>query len=323
VTAVLDDTGTAPAADAAAVTTDSCASWLARAGVFAVDVLFGAGVVATMALVARSTPRWDWLWWICVAVGVLTFLAILVNRLLLPTLTGWSLGRALFSIAVVRRDGSAPGPWWLLLRDVAHLLDTAALFIGWLWPLWDSRRRTFADLLVGTEVRRADSEHRDVRRLTAIVLVVAALLAAGGAGLSYLVVYRDDRAIDQAREQISVQGPKIVADMLSYDPTTLEADFRHAQSLATDEYRPQLIAQQQVVKKTMPAANDYWVTNSGVRSVSADHASMLLLMQGQRGTPPNQRLISATVQTTFEKSVDGQWRVADLTVLTKPSGGGK
>jgi len=120
-----------------------------------------------------------------------------------------------------------------------------------------------------------------------------------------------------------VQGPKIVADMLSYDPATLQADFQNAQSLATDEYRPQLVAQQQAVQKTKPVANDYWVTNSGVQSASADHASMLLLMQGQRGTPPNQRFISATVRTNFEKSADGQWLVADLTVLTKPSGGGK
>ena len=75
-------------------------------------------------------------------VGAVVFLAMAINRLLLPATTGWSLGRSVFGIRVVRRDGSPAGPWLLLLRDLAHLLDTAALFIGWFWPLWDSRRRT-------------------------------------------------------------------------------------------------------------------------------------------------------------------------------------
>ncbi len=70
-----------------------------------------------------------------------------VNRWLLPTLTGWSLGRALFGIAVRRRDGAPVGMLRLAVRDLAHLLDTAAVFTGWLWPLWDRRNRTFADLL--------------------------------------------------------------------------------------------------------------------------------------------------------------------------------
>ena len=104
----------------------------------------------------RAHRAW---WWLCVSVGGLAILLMLVNRLLLPTITGWSLGRALFGIAVVRRDGEATGPWGLLLRDLAHLLDTASV-VGWLWPLWDSRRRTFADMLLRTEVRRVEPDKR-------------------------------------------------------------------------------------------------------------------------------------------------------------------
>ena len=51
-----------------------------------------------------------------------------------------------------RRRFRRPASCGLMLRELAHLLDTAALFIGWLWPLWDRRRRTFADLLLRTEV---------------------------------------------------------------------------------------------------------------------------------------------------------------------------
>jgi len=61
----------------------------------------------------------------------------------------------------------------LMIRDFAHLLDTAALFIGWLWPLWDSRNRTFADLLLRTEVHRVDRPARDMRRFAAKVSSVS------------------------------------------------------------------------------------------------------------------------------------------------------
>ncbi|MDF2824426.1 MAG: rane protein, partial [Mycobacterium sp.] len=154
-TAVLDDAATVPAHDGiAAGCTTSPAGWPARAGALFVDVVIGLLTVATLVVVAWSTVQRSWLWWLCVVAAGLVVLAIVVNRLLLPTVTGWSLGRALFGLRVLRRDGSAPGPWRLLVRDIAHLLDTAALFVGWLWPLWDSRHRTWADLLTGTEVHR-------------------------------------------------------------------------------------------------------------------------------------------------------------------------
>ena len=109
--------------------------------------------------------------------AALVFLPMAVNRLVLPTITGWSLGRALFGIAVRKRDGSPVGLVRLFIRDLAHLLDTAALFIGWLWPLWDRRGRTFAaDLLLRTEVHKVSRPERDVRRPAAVALVAATLL---------------------------------------------------------------------------------------------------------------------------------------------------
>ncbi len=158
------------------------------------------------------------------------------------------------------------------------------MFVGWLWPLWDRRRRTFADLLLRTEVHKVDRPKRDVRRPAAVALIAATLLCAAGVGLSYLVVYRHDRAVDAAHAQIAAQGPRIVEQMLSYDVDTLQQDFSHAQSLTTDAYRPQLIAQQQAVQKAGAARNEYWAVSSAVLSATQQHASMLLAMQGQRGS---------------------------------------
>ncbi|WP_142277868.1 RDD family protein, partial [Mycobacterium avium] len=220
----------------------------------------------------------------------------------------------------------APGPWRLLLRDLAHLLDTASI-VGWLWPLWDSRRRTFADMLAGTEVRRLAPEQvpPHITRWAAAAVLGAAAVCLGGAAMSYGVVYSADRAADQTRAQIATQGPKIVAQMLTYDPKSLHDDFARAQSLATDKYRRQLQTQQDVVQKGNPVINEYWVTNSSIESASRDRATMLLFMQGRRGAATEVRYISATVRVSFAKVGENTWRVDDLTVLTKPKppGGAK
>ncbi|OSC42015.1 RDD family protein [Mycobacterium decipiens] len=296
------------------------APWHLRAGAFAIDVAPGVAVVATMALTALTVPLRSTWWWFCVSVAGLAILLSAVNRLLLPTITGWSLGRGNAGIRVVRRDGSSSGPWRLLLRDLAHLLDVLSLFVGWLWPLWDSRRRTFADLLLRTEVKRVEPVRRPgaVRRLTAAVALVASGACVAGALVGATVVYLKERATDQTRAQLAVQGPKIVVEMLSYRPETVQRDFEHARSLATDSYRAQLTIQQQAVQEAgPPAINQYWVTDSAVLSATGDQATMLLFMQGERGAPPNQRYITATVRAIFQKS-GGQWRVDDLAVVMKP-----
>jgi Mce-associated membrane protein len=205
---------------------------------------------------------------------------------------------------------------------VAHLLDTAALFIGWLWPLWDRRNRTFADLLLRTEVHAVERPQRNVRRVTAVALVAAALLCAAGVGLSYLVVFRHDRAVDHARAEIADQGPRIVEQMLSYRSDKLQEDFSRAQSLTTDAYRSQLVTQQQAIQKAGATSNEYWAVSSAVLPMpepTPDQVSMLIALQGQRGKDPKDlKFITATVRVQFDKSSDGKWQVADLTVLKKP-----
>ncbi|MDT5075664.1 MAG: Mce-associated rane protein [Mycobacterium sp.] len=312
-TAVLEDT-----AEAEQATPIRYASWGARLGAIALDLLPGIAVVATLGVLAYTTNPDTWLRWTFVAVLALTVVAMVVNRVLLPALTGWTLGRAVLSIRVVRANGQPTGVLRVLLREFAHLLDTAAAFVGWFWPLWDSRRRTFADMLLGTEVRVVEGPKRNVRRLAAVVLAAAALLCVAGTGLGYLVEYRHDRAVDQTRTELTEQGPRIVEQMLSYSKDSMVDDFAKAQALVTDEYRPQLIAQQAAAQKAGVTANEYWAVSSAVLSVEPERGAMLMALQGQRGSDPKDlKFITATVRADFEK-IDGRWRVGTLTVLKKP-----
>src|SRR5271154_2064088 len=145
------------------------ARWATRAGALALDILPAVALLVITVLVSLSVPQRSTWWWACVCTGAVIILLTAFNRLVLPVFSGQSLGRAVLGATVVRPNGDAVGPWWLLLRDLAHLLDTAAVLLGWLWPLWDSRGRTFADMLLATESRlvAAPRSDRNLRRLAA------------------------------------------------------------------------------------------------------------------------------------------------------------
>ncbi|TQR84358.1 RDD family protein [Mycobacterium hodleri] len=296
------------------------ASWLSRAGALGLDVLPGAAVLATATLIALSVPlRGGW-WWACVGLGSAAVLWTGFNRLLLPGASGQSVGRRTFGTTLVRHDDSVVGPATLLVRDTAHLLDTAPAFLGWLWPLKDARRRTLADVMTGTEVRVASSPEapRGARRRAGIVALAAAAVCAAGAIASVTVVARQDASVTDTSAAITAQGPHIVEQILSYYPDTLQADFGRAQSLVTDAYRGQLTHQQQTVRKAGAVRNEYWVTNSSVLDAAHGRATMLLFLQGQRGAAPDQRYLSATVRVKFVQSGPGTWQVDNLTVVTSP-----
>ncbi|OPX05330.1 RDD family protein [Mycobacterium sp. AT1] len=296
------------------------ASWPARAGAWSLDLLPGAAVLATAALVALTVPlRGGW-WWGCVSLGVAAVLWTGFNRFLLPGASGKTLGRRVFGLTLVRRDGSVVGPVRLLLRDAAHLLDTVPVLLGWLWPLKDPRRRTFADMICDTEthVAPAVGAARRPRRAAVVTALAAAVLCAAGAGLSLAVIALPDRTVADTDAAITALGPHVVEQILTYHPDTIEADFARAQSLVTDGYRGQLTAQQQSIRRSGAVRNEYWVTDGAVLDAGRGRATMLLFLQGQRGAAPDQRYLTATVRVTFVQSGSALWRLDDLTVVTSP-----
>lgn len=63
--------------------------------------------------------------------------------------TGASLGKTAMHCRVVGQTSGAPiGFARSLLRQAVHLTDLS--IVGYLWPLWDAKRQTFADMVMET-----------------------------------------------------------------------------------------------------------------------------------------------------------------------------
>ena len=94
-----------------------------------------------------------------VTVGVLVIGGLILlgfsiyNRIIRQGRTGYSLGKSLVGIRLVRASNGRPlGAGWCFLRDIAHYVDSLICYLGWLWPLWDSRRQTIADKIMSSVV---------------------------------------------------------------------------------------------------------------------------------------------------------------------------
>jgi uncharacterized RDD family membrane protein YckC len=98
-------------------------------------------------------------------VGILISLAALGwtihNRWMVAGRTGQSWGKRVTSIALISEQTGHPiGPLNAFLRDLLHILDGVA-YVGYLWPLWDDKRQTFADMLMNTIVVLAPDNPAD------------------------------------------------------------------------------------------------------------------------------------------------------------------
>ncbi|MEU7108837.1 RDD family protein [Streptomyces stramineus] len=88
------------------------------------------------------------------AVGAVLSIAITLWMLYRQGKTGQTLGKRALSISVVREtDGMPTGFGMAVVRYLCHFIDSIT-FVGYLWPLWDDKKQTFADKMVGTVVIR-------------------------------------------------------------------------------------------------------------------------------------------------------------------------
>lgn len=138
--------GTAPAA---------YASWFQRVGAYIIDDL--AAALAGLPLFIGNAMLSDGdggpIAWLLTMVGVVTFLVFWIwNVCLRQGQTGYSIGKGVLGIKLIKEETGRPiGPGLSFGRYLCHILDSI-FYIGYLWPLWDAKRQTFADKIVRTVV---------------------------------------------------------------------------------------------------------------------------------------------------------------------------
>ena len=90
---------------------------------------------------------------IAFVLGWLAYVGIYVwNRVLRQGRTGQSVGKKALGIRLLSEDHLQPiGPGMAFVRDIVHVVD-GIFYVGYLRPLWDVKRQTFADTIIKTLV---------------------------------------------------------------------------------------------------------------------------------------------------------------------------
>jgi len=68
------------------------------------------------------------------------------------TLVGFTPGKAVIGLKVVRKNGSNISFFRALLRLFGYWISSIPFFLGFLWVLWDPKRQGWHDKLAGTQV---------------------------------------------------------------------------------------------------------------------------------------------------------------------------
>lgn len=135
-----------PPVPASGAPTYTYADWPLRAQGWLID-FFGPWLVAILVSVFISDLL-GWILWLG-ALGWGIYNGYLQGE------TGQSTGKKIAGIRLVREaDGQLIGGGLGIGRFFLHILDAIPCYLGFLWPLWDAKRQTFADKIVTTVVIR-------------------------------------------------------------------------------------------------------------------------------------------------------------------------
>ncbi|RTL63092.1 MAG: RDD family protein [Pseudonocardiaceae bacterium] len=139
------------------------APWGTRVASYLIDALIPAAIAIVGSLLmipavsAGDSSGVGLMMIIMVVVYLAAFAFVLWNSCYRQGTTGQSIGKKVVGTKLVRvRDGQPVGFGMAFVRQLAHVLDSIPFYLGYLWPLWDERRQTFADKVCDTVVVRLD-----------------------------------------------------------------------------------------------------------------------------------------------------------------------
>lgn len=134
------------------------AEWIKRVGAYLVDVavLIPGYVVMLLAtpMMSSDSGALAAIGFVVYFVGLAAVLGLAIwNLLLRQGRTGWSVGKQVLGIRLIgEKTGEPIGPGLTFVRALCHILDSLPCYLGYLWPLWDAKKQTFADKIMGTVV---------------------------------------------------------------------------------------------------------------------------------------------------------------------------
>ena len=83
--------------------------------------------------------------------GILALAYVVWNYGYRQGTTGSSIGKSIMKFKVVsEKTGQPIGFGMSIVRQLAHIIDAAICYIGFLFPLWDAKRQTIADKIMTT-----------------------------------------------------------------------------------------------------------------------------------------------------------------------------
>lgn len=135
------------------------ANWIQRVGAYIIDAIPAAILGGIASVVGGPKANADGtmsgpspLYYIFI---VLALVWLIYNRWILGG-QGASIGKKALGLRLIKEQTGQPiGAGMAFARDLAHIVDTIICYIGYLFPLWDAKRQTLADKIVGTVVTNA------------------------------------------------------------------------------------------------------------------------------------------------------------------------
>ncbi|MQY05499.1 RDD family protein [Actinomadura macrotermitis] len=137
------------------------AEWGSRVGGYIIDALIFAGplfvlYILSLVLAGSGSSGAAVLGALLMLVGAIGSFAGSLWLCYQEGTTGQTIGKRQMGIRLVSAQTGQPiGFGMAFVRKLAHVADSFLCYIGFLWPLWDERKQTFADKICNTLVVRA------------------------------------------------------------------------------------------------------------------------------------------------------------------------
>lgn len=126
---------------------------LATWGKRVLATLIDGGCLIALYVVAMILSKVPGIGGLLALIGMLVYLALAIFWLYLTGRDGQSPGKKVIGIKVLDANtGQTIGGGRGIIRAIAHFVDGLICYIGYLFPLWDKKKQTIADKIIGTVV---------------------------------------------------------------------------------------------------------------------------------------------------------------------------